>query len=133
VWDVSSRRVIRTLDTGPVFSLQLDADASHLVTIEQNGTMSLWRPRVGTKLGDLALADPQVGIRGRGVSSQTRAVFARDGTLWTATTGLGLYAWRMNPSAWLRTACATVGRSLTADEWRRYLGIQYSPRWDCSD
>jgi WD40 repeat protein len=131
VWDVSSRRVIRTLDTGPVFSLVLDAGASRLITIELNGTMSLWRPRAGTKLGDLALADPQIGIRGRGVSSQTRAVFARDGTLWTATTGLGLYAWRMSPSAWLRTACATVGRSLTADQWRRYLGIDYAPRWRC--
>jgi WD40 repeat protein len=131
VWDVSSRRVIRTLDTGPVFSLALDDDASHLVTIEQNGTMSLWRPRAGTKLGDLALADPQIGIRGRGVSTQTRAVFGRDGTLWTATTGLGLYAWRMSPSAWLRTACTTIGRSLSPDEWRRYLGTEYTPRWHC--
>jgi WD40 repeat protein len=131
VWDVSSRRVIRTLDTGPVFSLRLNPDASHLITIEQNGTMSLWRPKSGTKLGDLPLADPQIGIRGRGVSSQTRAVFARDGTLWTATTGLGLDAWRMNPSAWLRTACATVGRSLDPDEWRRYLGTEYAPRWHC--
>ena len=131
IWDVSSRRVIRTVDTGPAFTLELDTHASHLITIGQNGTMSLWRPRVGTKLGDLALADPQTGIRGRGVSSQTRAVFARDGTLWTATTGLGLYAWSMSPSAWLRTACATIGRPLTADEWRRYLGIEYAPRWHC--
>ena len=131
VWDVSSRRVIRTLDTGPVFSVQLDADASHLITIEQNGTMGLWHPSQGTKLGDLALGDSQLGIRGRGVSSQTEAVFARNGTLWTATTGLGLYAWKMSPSAWLRTACVTIGRSLTADEWRRYLGTEYAPRWHC--
>jgi hypothetical protein len=25
------------------------------------------------------------------------------------------------PSAWLRDACAVVGRDLTAAEWRRYL------------
>jgi WD40 repeat protein len=38
----------------------------------------------------------------------------------------------MNPSVWLREACAVAGRDLTRDEWARYLpGRQYRPT--CSD
>ena len=35
----------------------------------------------------------------------------------------------MTPSAWLRTACAVVGRDLTRAEWDRYLpGREYDGR-----
>jgi WD40 repeat protein len=130
VWDVAARRVVRTLDTGPVSLLRLDDRALHLAAVQTNGTISVWRPKTATKLGDLPLGDPQTGIE-RGLSDQTRVVFGRDGTLLTATTGAGLYAWSMSPATWTRTACATVGRSLTRDEWQRYVGIAYKPRSPC--
>jgi hypothetical protein len=31
--------------------------------------------------------------------------------------------WSLSPSEWLRIACATAGRDLTIDEWRRYTGV----------
>jgi MTH538 TIR-like domain (DUF1863) len=107
-----------------------DFSAGSSVPPSLRGTMGVWRPKTGTKLGELPLGDPQTGIE-RGLSDQTRMVFGRDGTVLTATTGAGLYAWSISPAAWTRTACATIGRSMTRDEWQRYLGIPYQPRSPC--
>ena len=131
VWDPRTRRVARTLDTGPVGSVKLDPSGRRLVALQRNGAMSVWHPSSGAKLGEAPLADTQVGIQQRGVSSQTAVAFAPDGTIWTAITGQGLYAWSMSPKAWLRSTCETAGRALAREEWQRYLGVPYEPRSRC--
>ncbi len=57
--------------------------------------------------------------------------FAPNGsTLLVAVEGLDggeigqLHRWQLSERAWLEAACHTVGRDLTADEWRRYVGDQ---------
>ena len=131
VWDPRTHSVTRTLDTGPVSSVHLDPSGRRLVALQRNGAMSVWHPSSGAKLGEAPLADTQVGIQQRGVSGQTAVAYARDGTIWTAITGQGLYAWSMSPEAWLRSTCETAGRALTREEWQRYLGVPYEPMSRC--
>jgi hypothetical protein len=57
--------------------------------------------------------------------------FSSDGDLWTATVGGGLIRWPMSPDAWTRSICQSVNRSLTEDEWERYIGSAGSPEFSC--
>ena len=59
--------------------------------------------------------------------------FSPDGDLWTATAGGRLIRWPMSPEAWAHSICETVNRSLTQDEWDRYIGTSGSPEFSCDD
>ncbi len=50
-------------------------------------------------------------------------VFDPDGThLLVGSAGNRLTRWDMTEDSWIRIACATAGRNLTADEWRQLVG-----------
>jgi hypothetical protein len=43
----------------------------------------------------------------------------------------GLLVWEIDINAWQRRACRIANRSLTAEEWRRYIGDSTPYRQTC--
>jgi hypothetical protein len=48
--------------------------------------------------------------------------FAGDRAVVTAVSDLPLFRWDLAEDDWVRTACASAGRDLTPEEWRRFVG-----------
>lgn len=48
--------------------------------------------------------------------------FAGERAVVTAVSDTPLFRWDLSEENWVRAACASAGRDLTTDEWRRYVG-----------
>jgi len=130
VWDMRQGRALRRMAVGRVISVALDPEARLMAALTAEGLMSVWDVGTGTKLGEVQL--PALGeTLSTDHGFETTLRFASNGDLWTATAGGGLIRWPMSSDAWTRSICRTVNRSLTDDEWDRYIGTTGSPEFSC--
>ena len=89
-------------------------------------TTRLWEAATGAPIGnELVAGRTPYTQRTFGIDHRypSRPAFARDGrTLFTPVVDGSVVAWDLRSSSWVRAACEIVGRDLTRDEWRQYLG-----------
>jgi WD40 repeat protein len=96
-----------------------------------DGAIVIMDVTTGDTLGTLELTEESVQLKaslaftddGRDLVSAVET-FAED------SNGM-LVRWTLSPDAWMEAACSTVGRDLTADEWRRYVGTGRPEELDC--
>ncbi|HVL07352.1 MAG TPA: protein kinase [Acidimicrobiales bacterium] len=89
-------------------------------------TTRLWEAATGAPIGnELVAGRTPYTQRTFGIDHRypSRPAFAPDGrTLFTPVVDGSMVAWDLRPRSWMRAACEIVGRDLTRDEWRQYLG-----------
>ncbi|MCT9084477.1 nSTAND1 domain-containing NTPase [Streptomyces fulvoviolaceus] len=122
LWDVATRRQLGTPleHTGPVFSLAFSPDSRTLATADA-GLVRLWDAATRRQLGEPLSArfGEPLGARFGQVST---VEYSRDGrTLATISFGT-LQLWDVFvPKDLIGTVCDVARRSLTRDEWDRYV------------
>ena len=122
LWDTRASRVVRRIDAERVDRMTFSPRGDRLVTITGDGRIAVWDVASGVRLGDLRVRQFQY-LDARDVGYQTELAWDRaSSALWTATTGGTVVRWDLDPAEWIRSACASSGRSLTADEWRQSIG-----------
>jgi WD40 repeat protein len=89
---------------------------------------------IGTMLGIVEIWDTRawqpIGVISGFKSYVYPLRFSPDSTLLLAgdTSDLATSVWPMNPTVWMTAACRLVGRNLSHDEWRQYVGgLPYQP------
>jgi WD40 repeat protein len=129
----------------PAMSLTFSADGRMLASGDSSGNLILWDVATHQPLGSL--------LQGGANSSSERiaATFNADGTLlaavrmWQATGGDAppapdaaappretLLLWDTSIAAWQQHACRIANRSLTHEEWQRFLGEERDYRQTCT-
>jgi WD40 repeat protein len=99
---------------GDVFSIDISPDGQTLASGGADGTMRLWDIRSGKEKGQAFggyehwIWNVAYNLRGEMV-----ATASVDGTV---------RLWDLDSSSWIRKACAIANRSLSEDEWRRFVG-----------
>ena len=96
---------------------------SLLIQQRSDGTLAVTDLATGDSLGSLTLPAGYTGFKtGFAATPDGRQLIGATETR-TADNGDGqLVQWNLSVGAWIRTACASAGRNLTAVEWRRYAG-----------
>ena len=80
--------------------------------------MLLWDVASGRRLGDPLPAPDNTAI-GFDATGRTLVTGGADGEV---------VVWEVDPDRWVEIACELAGRTLTRDEWSRYLGDRaYDP------
>ena len=117
LWDVAERRMIGRPLTGHrsgVEGVAMSPDGKLFASGSSDGTVILWDLATGRSVGQ-----PLVGH----TASVSSVAFSSDGTtLASASKDQGILLWRLGQAGDPSRACATAGRSLSADEWQQYLG-----------
>ncbi|MDH2429525.1 TIR domain-containing protein [Sphaerisporangium sp. TRM90804] len=136
-WDRSGTRLERRITRDASFSpdelspRSIPAvGAASLVQRTSDGVIVITDLTTRTDVGTLRLP-------GEWVQAKTSMRLTDDGThLVTAADAGGenglLVRWALTPSAWISAACASVGRDLTAAEWRRYVGTPPPENLSCA-
>ncbi|HUQ55494.1 WD40 repeat domain-containing protein [Lentzea sp.] len=117
IWD-SSATSHRKIQSDPNHLPGITAAADLAVQLRRDHVMVLTDLTTGERVGQVPLVSP-------------RARFGRIGTafdgperLITAIPHSRLTAWDLSEENWVRTACASAARTLTAEEWRRHVGTE---------
>ena len=119
--DVRSGELLRELDLAGagVGSLEFSPDGRILAVAGWENVATLWDVESGTQIG------PKVTVGSR----RTSMDLSSDGRrlLLTASNGEGA-VWDIDPESWARRACALANRTLTREEWEKFLPArQYAP------
>ena len=93
-----------------VGSLNFSPDGSIFATTGVDGLTYLWDGATGRSLGEPFY-----------VGGSAMNAFSQDGSTLYVSTFETIYAFDVAPSALIARACAIAGRTLTVDEWSRYL------------
>ena len=126
IWDVRTGMLVHALDTGGAEALEFSPDGEVLVVsglvtgrIVSRSAVSLWDVATGTQIGpSLTTGERAVKID---LSSDGRRL------LMTSASGEGA-VWDIDPKSWSRRACALANRTLTREEWKKFLpGRSYKP------
>ena len=122
LWDVRTQKLIHVLDTGRggTTSLEFSADGSILAASGfLEPAASLWDVATGTRIGPSLTAGRRTAMVD--LSSDGRRL------LLTLANGEGA-VFDVDPKSWARRACALASRTLTREEWERFLpGRPYEP------
>ena len=118
VWDVRTGKLLHALDPGgDVEALEFSQDGRILAV--SNERASLWDVATGIQIGPALTAGARTALMD--LSSDGRHL------LMTSADGNGA-VWDVDPQSWARRACALAHRTLTRDEWERFLpGRRYEP------
>jgi WD40 repeat protein/tRNA A-37 threonylcarbamoyl transferase component Bud32 len=119
LWDVRTGKVVRTLDGGAsIGALEFSSDGA-ILAVAAGTSVSLWDVTTGIRIG------PNLTTG----SFPTRLDLSSDGRRLLTTNGDGTGAvWDVDPKSWARRACALANRTLTREEWERFLpGRPYEP------
>src|SRR5690606_19524328 len=97
---------------GPPWDAAFSPDGRMFAYASQENTLSLWDVRHGRRIG------PPVGLTG-----SARSVAFADGSAEVLAVGRGGRLTRLPTTvpALAETVCLRAGRSMTREEWRRYL------------
>jgi WD40 repeat protein len=115
--DVRTRKLLHALDAGGAAALEFSRGGRTLAVFGRGA--SLWDVATGIQVG------PTLSAEGR----STMMDLSPDGRalLMTGADGRGA-VWDVDPGSWARRACALARRTLTRDEWDRFLpGRRYDP------
>jgi WD40 repeat protein len=121
VWDASGTRLERSIPGEPDYAVGSVANRQGTLIAREryDGTVEITDLESGESLGSFRLP----------AARKAGMAFGGDGhTLVTVTEppGIGaqgeLQRWTLSEAAWVRVACGSAGRDLTAAEWRRYVG-----------
>ena len=120
VWDADGTSLRRTVPRDPAYLPGIAVNpATTLVTqLRRDYVLVLTDLMSGELVGQV----PVVGERDR--FGRPGMAFADDRTVVTAVSDLPLFRWDLAEDDWVRAACASAGRDLTADEWRRFVGTE---------
>ncbi|MEU4766690.1 hypothetical protein AB0H12_25880 [Actinosynnema sp. NPDC023794] len=122
VWDRDGATVTRSVpSTGRwVPGLAATQDGRVAARVRADHVLVLTDLGSGEPLGTIPLPHPS-----QGVSRLTAVAPGTDAShLLTAEPDGELTRWHLAEQEWVRAACASAGRDLSADEWRRYVGTQ---------
>jgi WD40 repeat protein len=104
---------------GGVVSMSFNLDGSILATAGSDGTTTLWDSSSAKRIGAPLTGPPSPAVAAFDPTGHTLATAFQDGTV---------LLWDVNPTSWLKRACAVAGRRLTQQEWRDLLpGRPYQP------
>ena len=121
VWDVRTRKLVHELDQGGngAFTLEYSPDGRTLAISGFEPAASLWDVASGTQIG------PPLSAGDR----RTMIDLSADGRQMLEVHGNGQGAvWDVDPESWKRRACDLANRTLTRDEWEKFLpGRPYEP------
>jgi WD40 repeat protein/tRNA A-37 threonylcarbamoyl transferase component Bud32 len=121
IWNVRTGKLVHELDQGGngAFTLEFSPDGRTLAVSGFEPVASLWDVASGTQIG------PQLTAGDR----RTMVDLSSDGRLLLETHGNGQGAvWDVDPESWKQRACAVANRTLTHEEWERFLpGRPYEP------
>ncbi|MGW4111281.1 hypothetical protein ACWEFJ_10410 [Actinosynnema sp. NPDC004786] len=130
VWDRDGTGLVRSVPSTGVWTpgLTTTPDGRLAARIRADHVLVLTDLESGGELGAIPLAPAT-----QGMPQLTAVAVTTDGRhLLTAEPGGGrLTRWSLDERDWVRAACASAGRDLTADEWRRYVGTRPPDRLDC--
>jgi WD40 repeat protein len=124
LWDVRTRKQLHILDTGRGGSTSLEFSADgRILAVAGFGepAASLWDVETGTRIG------PSLTVTaGRRTAMVDLSADGRQ-LLLTLANGKGA-VFDVDPDSWARRACALANRTLTREEWERFLpGRPYEP------
>ena len=117
LWDIRRATAIRELDAGGAAALEFSPDG-RVLAVSAFGA-SLWDVATGIKIG------PTLG----GGERTQLMDLSSDGRRLLTTAGDGKGAvWDVDPQSWARRACRRANRTLTREEWAKFLpGRPYQP------
>jgi WD40 repeat protein len=119
LWDVRTGNAVHTLDGGAeIGALEFSSDGG-ILAVAAGTSVSLWDVATGIRIG------PSL----TGKSFPTMLDLSSDGRRLLTTNPDGTGAvWDVDPKSWARRACALANRTLTREEWERFLpGRPYEP------
>jgi WD40 repeat protein len=122
IWDSNGRHLLGSLPGAGGFTEALAASPNGTVVarVRDNGTVLITALTTGQALGSFSLPFPNTGAADPWRA--TALQFTPDGkALLTAASGGEMMRWDLYPPDLVKIACATVGRALTATEWRTYV------------
>ena len=125
LWDVATRRTLGpplTSHNRQVSAVRFSPDGKTLASAGADGSVVLW---------DVATRLP-IGPSFKGGSEIEYLSFSSSGKTLTSTCMSQTIQWDVDPAVWKSQACRMANRSLSQEEWRRYLGDE-PYRKTCSD
>ncbi|WP_156213385.1 hypothetical protein [Lentzea aerocolonigenes] len=127
VWDLagtSKRRTIPT-DSGYLAGITADPGTEMIAQLRGDDVLVVTDLVTGELVGQTPVADE------RGRFGKIGMAFADEHSLVTAISDAPLFRWDLSEENWVRSACASAGRGLTTDEWRRFVGTTPPPDLTC--
>ncbi|WP_406141669.1 WD40 repeat domain-containing protein [Streptomyces sp. NBC_01089] len=135
IWTASGSRRLNTIEGTPDTAVGPVVGTDTVAEKPSDNTVQLLDLPSGNRLGPLTLPPGDKAM-------STGLAFSADGTILvtategdsgnTATIGMGqLISWRLEPDAWIRTACASAGRDLTPSVWSQYMGSDTPSNLHC--
>jgi WD40 repeat protein/tRNA A-37 threonylcarbamoyl transferase component Bud32 len=119
LWDVRTGELAHELDSAGGDALEFSRDGRILAVSGGAEGVSLWDVSTGTQIGPSLTLGYRAGMMD--LSSDGRRL------LMTAGDGHGV-VWDVDPESWARRACALANRTLTREEWEKFVpGRSYEP------
>ncbi len=118
VWDAAGASMRRTMprDLSYLPGIAANPGTTLVTQLRRDYVLVLTDVVSGEVIGQV----PVAGERER--FGRVGMAFAGERTVVTAMSDLPLFQWDLAEEDWVRAACASAGRGLTSDEWRRYVG-----------
>ncbi|MEV6242103.1 TIR domain-containing protein [Lentzea sp. NPDC051838] len=127
VWDgagTSRRRVVQS-DPSYLPGIAANPGTTLVTQLRRDHVLVVTDLVTGEPVGQVLVTDD------RGRFGRVGMAFSGERAVVTAIPDTPLFRWDLSEENWVRTACATAGRDLTADEWRRYVGTEPPSNLTC--
>ncbi|MFS8102831.1 TIR domain-containing protein [Lentzea alba] len=120
VWETNGGSLRRTVPSDPSYlpGLAVSPGTALAAQLRTDHVLVITNLKTGELVGQLRLTEQ------RGRFGRIGMAFADDQSVITAISDKPLHRWDLSEENWVRAACASAGRDLSADEWRRYVGTE---------